>query len=165
MKKISFIIVGIILFLFIIISYIVFSIKFGEHMHISSKIEIAIPLSAKLESNDSHGGFHGDGESLAKIYFTYEQAKKIELEINYNKHWRKLPMPERLQECVSVYTEEGMNMPIIENGYWFFLDRHSDADNRYDENEMYEEKRASRNYSVAVFDSNENILYYYEMDT
>lgn len=38
-------------------------------------------------------------------------------------------MPERLQNCVTIYTEEGMNMPIIENGYWFYLDRHSEADN------------------------------------
>lgn len=165
MKKRSFVIVCIILAIFIIISYILFSIKFGKHIYISSKTEIKIPLSAKLKNNDSHGGFHGDGESLAKIYFTSEQAKKIELEINYNKHWRKLPMPERLQNCVSLYTEEEMSMPIIENGYWFYLDRHSDADNKYDENERYEEKRASRNYSVAVFDSDENILYYYELDT
>ena len=152
-------------FLFLLISYVIFSIKYGEHVRVSSKIEIKIPLSAKLENNDSHGGFHGDGESLSKVYFNVEQAHNIENEINANKHWKKLPMPERLQNCVSLYAEEGMNMPIVENGYWFYLDRHSEADNKYDENERYEEKRASRNYSVAVFDTDENILYYYELDT
>lgn len=165
MKKKLIIIVSIIIFFSLIISYVVFSIKFGKQMYISSKIEIRIPLSVKLECNDSHGGFHGDGESLVKIFFNTEQAKKFESEINSNKHWRKLPMSDRLQNCVSLYTEEGMNMPVIKNGYWFYLDRHSDADNRYDENERYEEERASRNYSVAVYDNNEKILYFYEIDT
>lgn len=165
MKRRNFIIVWIIIFLFLIISYIVFSIKYGKHINISSIIEVKIPLSTKLEITDSHGGFHGDGESLSKIYFNSQQSRKFENEINANTHWKKLPMPERLQNCVSLYAEEGKNMPIIENGYWFYLDRNSEADNKYDENERYEEKRWSRNYSVAVFDINENILYFYEIDT
>jgi hypothetical protein len=145
--------------------YIFIDIKFGWQIWISRRIEILVPFSAELEYEDSHGGFHGDGECIVKVFFSEEQAKNFTEKIENNNHWKKLPMPERLQNCVSVYTEEGKNMPIIENGYWFYLDRNSEADNKYDENERYEEKRWSRNYSVAVFDSDENILYYYELDT
>ena len=36
----------------------------------SIEIETYIPIFAKMEEKDNHGGFHGDGESLAKIYFS-----------------------------------------------------------------------------------------------
>lgn len=48
--------------------------------------------------------------------------------------------------------------------HWFYLDRSSEATDKYDENDMYN-GRHSHNYSVAVFDINDNILYYYELDT
>ena len=57
-----------------------------------------------------------------------------------------------------------MEIPEVKNGYWFYLDRGSDAIDKYDENFMYKE-RYSHNYSVAVFDKDVNILYYYELDT
>lgn len=145
--------------------YIFLDIKFGWQIWISRRIEVFVPFSVKLEYEDSHGGFHGDGECLVKVFFSEEQAHEFKEKIEKNTHWNKLPMSERLQNCVSLYAEEGKNMPIIENGYWFYLDRHSEADNKYDENERYEEFRASRNYSVAVFDTDENILYFYELDT
>ena len=58
MKK--FIIFGIIVYIISIISYITFNILFGWHIKVSSKVEIKIPLSAKLELKNTHGGFHGD---------------------------------------------------------------------------------------------------------
>ena len=159
MKK--FALLGVVVF----IIYIVFCLRYGKYIHISSKIEINIPLSAKLEYIDTHGGFHGDGETFAKVYLTEKQSEKVKKNIENNENWKRLPMSENLQNDVGQYLTAKMNMPSIENGYWFFLDRNSEAYNKYDENEMYKEKRYSSNFSVAVFDIDTNILYYHETDT
>lgn len=154
--------------LLILIIYIAFDIKFGWHIEISKKIEIDIPLIAKLERKDTHSGFHMDGETLIKVYLTDKQTEKVVSQINENKHWREFPMTDRAVESAigRVYDDE-MEIPMttIQNGYWFYLDRHSESDNRYDENERFDEKRASRNYTIAVLDTDSNILYYYKLDT
>lgn len=142
-----------------------FEFFFARHIIISKNIEINIPLSAKVESIDTHGGLHMDGEMLAKVYFTDRQAEKMIEKIKINEHWRELPMMEKLQEVITFNTDKSMKFPIIENGYWFYLDRHTEADNKYDEYERYKEERYSTNYSVAVYDIDSNVLYYYELDT
>lgn len=161
MKK--FIIFVIIVYIISIISYITFNILFGWHIKVSSKVEIKIPLSAKLELKNTHGGFHGDGETFTKIYLTQEQSEKVENKIKENEHWRELPLTEIVANATGIFDKE-MKMPEIENGYWFYLDRNSEATDKYNENDMYK-GRYSRNYSVAVFDSYSDILYYYELDT
>ena len=102
-----------------------------------------------------------------KGFMTQEGAevKKVLNEIKNNKHWRELPIMERLQEGIIFNIDKSMKFPIVENGYWFYLDRHTEANDIYDEYERYEEKRSSTNFSVAVFDLDSNILYYYALDT
>jgi len=38
---------------------------------------IKIPANVKIEYEDTHGGFHGDGETFAKIQFTHIRLKKF----------------------------------------------------------------------------------------
>lgn len=161
MKK--FTIIGIIMCSIAFAIYVIIDIRYGWHIEIASKIEIKIPLSAKLELKNTHGGFHGDGEAFAKIFFTQEQSEKVENRIKKNQHWRKLPLSEIVASSTGIFDKE-MKIPEIENGYWFYLDRSSEAKDKNDENDMYN-GRYSHNYSVAVFDSDKNILYYYELDT
>lgn len=97
------------------------------------------------------------------MYFTQEQSEKVKISIMRNEHWRKLPLPEILIDATGTFDKE-LKIPEIENGYWFYLDRNSEATDKYNENDMYN-GRYSYNYSIAVFDSDANILYYYELDT
>ena len=156
------IIIGIVLFWSI---YIFIQIKFGWQIWITRRIKIFVPFSTEVEYKDSHGGFHGDGECLVKVIFSKEQALNFKEKIEKNRHWKQLPMPENLQNKVSLDAEECMNIPVIKNGYFFFLDRHSQADDKYNPYDIDSESRASWNFTVAVFDTDENILYYYELDT
>ena len=153
-----------ILLLILIIVYIVYIHTLRNYFFYSSQIEIQIPLFAKIEEKDTHGGFHGDGEAFVKVYFSNKQAEKFVKKINENNHWEKLPMPERLQNRVS-NADEVEKIPIVENGYWFFEDRHEKATNKYNYNEIFDSDRASLNFSVAVFDTDNNILYFYALDT
>lgn len=149
--------------LLLIIVYIIYLYTFYDYNFYSSIIETPIPMFAKIEEKDTHGGFHGDGEALIKVYFSYKQAEKFIRKIDKNIHWNKLPMKDILQTCINNNTTDEISVPIIENGYWFFLDRHSKATNKYNYYDMFD--RASSNYSIAIFDIDSNVLYIYSLDT
>ena len=149
--------------LLLIIVYIIYLYTFYDYNFYSSIIETPIPMFAKMEEKDTHGGFHGDGEALIKVYFSYKQAEKFIRKIDKNIHWNKLPMKDILQTCINNNTTDEISVPIIENGYWFFLDRHSKATNKYNYYDMFD--RASSNYSIAIFDIDSNVLYIYSLDT
>ena len=149
--------------LILIIVYIIYLYTLYDYNFYSSIIETPIPMFAKMEEKDTHGGFHGDGEALVKVYFSDKQAEKFIRKIDKNIHWDKLPMEEILQNCISNNITDEIFVPIIENGYWFFLDRHSKTIDKYNYNEIPD--RASLNYSIAIFDIDSNILYIYSLDT
>ena len=161
MKKILKII-GIILIIVIII-YIIYIFTLRNYLFYSSQIEIQIPFFAKIEEKDTHGGFHGDGEAFAKIYFSKEQATEFVNKVKQNSNWKELPIPEELKDSLPEPIDNGMKIPFVENGYWFCIDRHSEANDRHNYNEML--SRSSLNYSIAVFDNDSNILYFYALDT
>lgn len=147
----------------LIIVYIIYLYTLYDYNFYSSLIEMPIPMFAKMEEKDTHGGFHGDGEALVKVYFSDKQAEKFIRKIHNNIHWNKLPMNEILQTCISNNSIDEIFVPIIENGYWFFLDRHRKTTDKYNYNEIFD--RASSNYSIAIFDIDSNVLYIYSLDT
>ena len=149
--------------LLLIIAHIIYLHTLYDYNFYSSLIEIPIPIFAKMEEKDMHGGFHGDGETLAKFYFSDKQAKELTSNISNNSHWNNLPIPEILQECAYNSIDEDIENPFINNGYWIFLDRHSEAIDKYYYNEIF--NRASLNYSIATFDIDSNVLYIYSLDT
>lgn len=149
--------------LLLIIVYIIYLYTLYDYNFYSSLIETPIPIFAKIEEKDTHGGFHGDGEALVKVYFSDKQAEKFIRKIDKNIHWDKLPMKDILQTCINNNITDEISVPIIENGYWFFLDRHSKATDKYNYNDMFD--RASSNYSIAIFDIDSNVLYIYSLDT
>ena len=54
-------------------------------------------------------------------------------------------------------------MPKVEKGYYFFYDRHSESSDPFDSSEVLD--RSSLNFTVAVYDTETDKLYYAEMDT
>ena len=60
-----------------IIVYIIYLYTFYDYNFYSSIIETPIPMFTKIEEKDTHGGFHGDGEALVKVYFSDKQAEKF----------------------------------------------------------------------------------------
>lgn len=115
---------------------------------------------------DTHGGFLGDGDYFAKIICTEDVNGKIQ------SNWNKLPLPEEIQVvmnmiqcnkdgCYSIYDQ--YNIPRTENGYYYFYDRHSDSTDRTNSADL--NNRSSYNFSIGIYDSQNKILYYYELDT
>lgn len=158
--------------LFSLLLIIIFYLTTGCNL-ISNKQSIVLKriemtnANCKIEKDiDSHGGFLGDGDYFAKIKC---------FNINYSElssHWKKLPLSETLNHvtqmkqcdnkgCNNIY--DRFSIPNIKDGYYYFLDRHSESEDIYDDTNL--NNRASWNFTLAIIDKNSNIIYYYELDT
>ena len=116
----------------------------------------------KIYSNDTHGGFHGDGSSLYSYQFT---DSSMEPEMEESEYWKSIPLSEEVSNLInnSIGDECAEAIPEIPNGYYFFYDRHTEAADPYDESELW--NRASINCTVALYDADEDILYIFMKDT
>ena len=113
-----------------------------------------------IKEKDTHSGFLGDGDYFAKIKCNNLKASDL------TKSWYTLPLSEELKEvtemkqcndkdCKNIY--ERYNIPSIDNGYYYFLDRQKGNTNI--------NERSSYNFTIAIADLDNSIIYYYELDT
>ena len=123
---------------------------------------------AVVTESDSHGGFLGDG--LYALVLDCGQNRDRALETVED--WRSLPLSEPLRlmmyggeknGVVYGYLGEENLLPEIENGWYFFEDRHSESTDPADDAPLLD--RYSFNFSLAVYDADTDILYYFELDT
>ena len=124
---------------------------------------------AVLEEKDTHGGFHGDGSYYIVLYCSQNADKARSIVEN----WTTLPLSETLHIVMYGGEKNGINYgynfaeeahwPTIKNGVYKFVDRHSESKNISDDSEILD--RYSFNFSIAVYDLDSDILYYFEIDT
>ena len=133
---------------------------------ISESIELDVS-NCKIEKDiDTHGGFLGDGDFFAKIICTADVDNEIQ------SNWKELPLSSELQQIMEMiqYNNDGGNnvydkygIPKLESGYYYFHDRHSDSKDINDDSEL--NSRSSYNFSIGIYDIENKIIYYYELDT
>ena len=105
-----------------------------------------------LYYKDTHGWF-GDGETFLTI--TFEETPE------WLADWKELPLTGAL---VRVNESLANNyFPDIQQGWYFFKDRHSQSQDSTDDSQLF--GRASWNFTLAVYDSQTDTLYYYVLDT
>ena len=118
--------------------------------------------------SDSHGGFLGDGESLEVYQFP---DNSLEKEITENPDWYPLPNDTITKILWGMETEEGqsgpylvnIHLPQIQQGYYFFLDRHPESTDPHDLSPVLE--RYSFNFTLALYDQSKQKLYLIKLDT
>lgn len=141
--------------------------------YIAKQINLEMPDVLKIEYMDDHGGFHGDGEKFAKIEFDNSNGENILSQIERDARWNELPLTENLNlimyggvknniEYVFNLAEKA-GIPEMTNGYWYFIDRHSGSKHPEKDTELFD--RSSFNFTLAIYDVENNKLYYYEFDT
>ena len=143
--------------------------------NISKTLGVSLSKGRVVQEIDSHGGFHGDGMSFKVITFR-DQDSDLVKQIRGNEWWCELPFTENLSAVVYgevknnyirgslVTNEDGEQVfPAVENGYYFFYDRHTDSKDRKDDTDLL--NRYSYNFTIAIYDSDHQVLYYYELDT
>ena len=123
-----------------------------------------------IEEKDTHGGFLGDGT----YYLILDCSERKEQATELIKDWKPLPLTENLQLIMYGGEKNGISydgynlseqakMPEVENGYYCFYDRHPNAKDPHNDSDLL--KRASFNFSLAVYDTDSDIMYYFEYDT
>lgn len=125
-----------------------------------------------LEAWDTHGGFLGDGDYFEVKKFNEEDAKTVIDKMKNNSKWKKLPMSKGLNSFIygntqwgglAVNEDDKVLIPKIKKGYYCLIDRYDEKVNYDDFGEMMEQY--SYNFTIAIFDTEKNKLYYYEYDS
>lgn len=112
-----------------------------------------------ISENDTHG-FHGDGLYFSEIKFSDDSTVS---QIKENEYWHKMPLSKNLNEFIYEPLDDGIKIPKITNGYYYFYDRHSESSNPYDDTELL--NRGSYNFTVMIYDCDTDTLYVCREDT
>lgn len=109
---------------------------------------------------DDHGGFLGDGLLYCEVKYKNNQVEERIAESNM---FKALPFTQGLNEFFYGDFSTIANLPEIENGYYYFKDKHSESTNPYDDGNLT--KRVSFNFITLVYDNDLDKLYIVEFDT
>lgn len=146
----------------------------GTLEDLSATLGTDLAQGTVLEEWDDHGGFQGDGTRWVVVSLAgADPAPAFSPEAG----WHATPLPEELEavwygvtretdqgeETMGPYLPEGVSVPRVKEGYWFFQDRHGEAEDPGDPSELF--SRASYNFTAALYDADGEALYYYELDT
>ena len=139
----------------------------------SEALETDVLGGIVAKASNSYGGFHGDGAAFAEIHYTDDRVLG---EIEQSAKWKELPFDEDIEALaygvstekngvsISVgpyLTEDGEPLlPQVQNGYYYFRDRHDQALDPYDASQTL--SRASLNVTLAIYDTDSRELYYCE---
>ncbi len=134
--------------------------KEDELKDFSKQCAIDLAWGDIISSEDTYGEFHGDGYSVTIVQ--YSDGSVCE-EMEESEYWHSLPLPENLQTFVYQPYDDGISIPEVKNGYYYFYDRHPEAANPYDDAELL--NRYSLNFTFAIYDLDSNILYLCRYDT
>ena len=136
--------------------------------YIKNQIDIDISFCTIEDDQDKHSGFLGDGYSIIKANCSKDYQKLLK-QLN---HWNKFPLSENLQLVMYGGERNGMiyayhlaeeaNIPLISNGYYYFLNRNSNVKEK-DSDDLF--SQYSFNFTLALYDIDTNLFYYYEYDT
>jgi hypothetical protein len=127
-----------------------------------------IPVGSTIEFEDDYGWF-GDGETFAKVIFPAGTVMDLNGVLQSNGLWKQLPIPSMISIRIfggeysgKHYSYGNDNMKParkVEDGIYYFRDRaKSDAGEPFLE-------RSSHNFTFALYDIKNNILYYFKYDS
>ncbi len=128
-------------------------------------IDIGEGEIVKLE--DTHGGFHGDGSLLVTIKFA---NNKLENKLADSKEWQAFPLDKTAQTLLYGNTIEDEQVgpfvtdrdgnklfPPVKKGYYWLRDRQPEFSKST--------VNSLSNFTVAIYDTQKDTLYYCKMDT
>ncbi len=134
---------------------------------VARSLNLDVSNAEELSYTDSHGGFHGDGTTYIALKF--EDDTMVE-QLKETDSWRSFPLDETVQTLVygiedetsktgPFLSDESGNplVPEIQNGFYLLIDHQSD------QTDILE--RASFHFTVGLYDTDTNTLYFCELDT
>ena len=160
----------IILSLLILISYIIVS-NTSNKAKIANELNITLNDSKIITYKDSHDNFHGDGLTYAEISLTEKDYNVLINSLQSNSGWTVCPVSNIVE--ILLYGKNGhgpyikdsemaISIPNITNGYYFFNTIPASNFPRNTDELSYE---FSLNVTIALFDKNNSMIYYYKYDS
>lgn len=138
---------------------------------VGDALSIRLPAAESAQYADTHGGFHGDGDTFATIRFGEDSAAQTTSLIE-EQSWKPLPMTENLSLAIYGGEKDGITyggieemheIPKAENGYYYFDNQSPDAKNSSDDAQLLAPQ--STNMTAALYDEDTKTLYFYALDT
>lgn len=137
---------------------------------IGRKLDLDLSRAALEEYRDTHGGFLGDGETFARIRLPEDAAgEAVSRMLHGGPWWKALPLTGELNRVLygtgmepPLFRSEtgGPMLPEVTKGWYFFYDEQGTP---YGEESLF--SRSSFNFTLAVYDKETGILYYFVLDT
>lgn len=140
----------------------------GLQSAISNELGIDASSGNEIFYFDNHGGFHGDGTTYIALSFP---DNKVLEQIEASAQWDDFPLDETAKTLVYGISDEisrigpflnvGNGNPLapeIQNGYYLLIDRHRDK-----ETDIL--NRSSFNFTLGIYDTDTDTLYYCKFDT
>ena len=170
-KKRLIIIVCVILLIFLTLYFLNKPEKMSTEEYIKQEIFVDVSTCNIEIDNNNHGGLLGDGHYYVKLDCSNDYVN-IKNQIN---EWKQLPLTQNLDYMMYgredteniTYVGDGianeLGIPKIKNGYYKFIDRHRETIDPTNDSALFD--RYSYNFTLALYDLDTNILYYYELDT
>lgn len=150
--------------------------KTGLKDDIAKPLGIDISSAEVISEEDDHGGFHGDGTTFISFDCS---GTDIADQINADGNWMAFPLDDTVRALVygvemqdgdseiqigPYLTDEDGNplIPEVENGYYLLIDEQAEEGKATGADILH---RASFNFKLGIYDSDADILYYFELDT
>ncbi|HCQ75015.1 MAG TPA: hypothetical protein DIT84_09440 [Clostridiales bacterium] len=127
--------------------------------YVSELCGINISAAKVVSSQDSHGGFNGDGV----LAVSFDCSDVSDAALDGMKAWPAFPLSDNIQHVVYGGFNDDVSIPEITNGCYLFRDRHSDAVDPTDDSKLFD--RYSYNFTLLLFDFDTKMLYLIEVDT
>lgn len=134
---------------------------------LAGKLDPCLKYSELLYFEDSHGGFHGDGSTIAVVRIRPSLEDQFLRNIPSNPSWHPLPLSDSLlalmQRSFPGENGEPFQPPTPEQGWYYFYDRHSESTDPTDDSDLF--SRGSFNYDLAIYDEAEKTVWFFALDT
>ena len=152
------------IFTFILMLVIVFTITFGGlmvrqaivyHNYYAKTLQVEIPKRDADFSEDTHGGFLGEGNTVKIYELTDKEIEKLNKDTKTNDHWK--PINDELYSIPWMNYNE--KIPQIENGWYCFYNKQTKTF------ELPDGDTYSYNYIVCLYSEEEEKLWIYSVDT
>lgn len=138
---------------------------------VSKELGIDVSSGEEVSNYDTHSG-NGDGISYVVLSFSNDTV--IE-EIKSNLSWKPFPLDETVETLVYGVSDETSSIgpyfsdgdgnalvPEIQNGYYLLIDRQVENNKASGADILY---RPSFNFTLGLYDTDTNTLYFCKLDT
>ena len=160
LKSLLILIIGLVTAFSLIMAWLSISAEIINYNYYGSKLKIAIPQRKADFREDTHGGFHGDGDTVEIYELTDKEIKTLSEDVKTNSRWKPID-----DAAAVLYPSEHSggylqnNVPQIENGWYCFYDKQTKTF------EFPAEDVFSYNYIICQYSEKEGKLWIYELDT